>query len=165
MAEMKLVQTADFLFGYANGDRFMVTNNAEQISAFIMKHQFEKVIITDILDTLLIETATGFIQYCINQEYLRTVLIPTLAPMQMGEVEVVEFVPFKSEDDYIISNIRMSSGGGYYLGELVFDQGFPEPYSRLTGYYPDEKAVGVDYPESISWGDAISQARENGWIQ
>lgn len=166
MEEMKLVQSSDFVFGYAKGDRVMVANTAEQISAFIMKHRFENVVITDFLDTLLIETSMGFLQYCINQDYLRTTLLPVLVPMQRGEVEAPEFVPYKSEDeDYIITNIRYSSGAGWYLGELIFDNGFPEPYSRITGYYPNEEAVQADFPDSISYSDALKQAREKGWIK
>ena len=42
VAEMKIVESADFLFGYANGDRVMISNTAEQISAFIVKHRFDK---------------------------------------------------------------------------------------------------------------------------
>lgn len=165
VAEMKIVESADFLFGYANGDRVMISNTAEQISAFIVKHRFDKVVITDFLDTLLIETASGFIQYCIHQDYLRTTLLPVLVPMQKGEV-VVEFVPFQSEEeDYIVSNVRFRSAAGWYLGEIDFEEGFPCPYSRMTGYYPSEEDVRKDYPDSLSFSEAIVKAQEKGWMK
>lgn len=156
----------EFLYGYVNGERFNVTNTPEQISAFIVKHQYESVMLVSFLDIRLIETAMGFIQYCADQEYLRTKLIPVLAPMQMGTVEKVEFVPYQetSEEDYILSDIRLTSGAGHYLGSLIFDEGFPEPYSRETGYYPTEESVKQDHPDSISYSEAIEKARQKGWI-
>lgn len=100
MSEMKLVN-GEFVLGYANGEQVGITNSTEQICAFIMKHRWENVIITDIFDLPLIETSMGFIQYCGNQKYLGTTLIPKLAPMQMGETEIPEFVPYQFENEEV----------------------------------------------------------------
>jgi len=88
----------EFLYGYANGEQVLIENNVEQICAFIMKHRFQNVMITNFFDVALLETSMGFIQYCANQEFLAKELIPRLAPMQMGEVEPPEFVPYEYEE-------------------------------------------------------------------
>ncbi|WP_028393989.1 hypothetical protein [Bacillus cihuensis] len=84
----------DFLYGYVNGERFMVANTVEQICAFILKERFKDVIITDFLDQMEIETSMGFILYCNNQEFLVNELLPVLVPMQKGEKDIPEFVAY-----------------------------------------------------------------------
>lgn len=96
---MKIVNSAEYLYGYANNERVLIKNTTEQICAFIMVHRLENVIITDIFDQLEIETSMGFIMTCRNQEYLAKELLPCLIPMQTGKGDVVEFVPYVVEDE------------------------------------------------------------------
>jgi hypothetical protein len=89
-----------WLVGYTKANYGVrIANTAEQISAFIMAHPYEDAMITDIFDLPEIEVKGGFIQYCRDQKFLGTQLIPTLAPMQMGDVEPPEFVPLEEEED------------------------------------------------------------------
>ena len=97
MEEMKIT-SGDYVYGYADGEQVLITNNVEQICAFIMKYRYEDVKITDFFDQLLLETSMGFIMYCGNQKFLGTTLIPVLAPMQMGDSEIPEFVPYEPEE-------------------------------------------------------------------
>lgn len=64
----------------------------EKIANFLGSHQFdaEKIILTDMLDRLILDTAGGFINNCPNQELCKNI-IPLLAPIQMREKEVAEF--------------------------------------------------------------------------
>lgn len=82
-----------FLYGHVDGERFAIHNTADQISAFIMKYRFQRVMITDIFDVAEIE-AMGFINYCSDQEFLREKLLPTIVPMQQGQSEIIEFKPY-----------------------------------------------------------------------
>jgi hypothetical protein len=87
-----------FLYGFAGEDYgVMVENNAEQISAFIMKHRFQDSQFTNPLDVTEITTSGEFIFYCRDQEFLRTELIPVLVPMQRGKVEPTEFIPYQND--------------------------------------------------------------------
>lgn len=153
-----------YLYGYVNGNRVKIANTVEQICAFIVKHGSDSVIITDVLDNLEIQTSMGLIFYCKDQEFLREELLPVLVPMQTGLTEAPEFIPYVSEEEYVVNNVRMKSGAGYYLGSLIFNEGYPEPYDRLSGYFPSEEAVFQAFPDSISFSDAVEQAKEKGWI-
>ncbi|MFF2532293.1 hypothetical protein ACFVS2_25625 [Brevibacillus sp. NPDC058079] len=155
----------EFLYGHVNGNRIQIANNVEQICAFIMKYQTESVVITNILDMLEIETSMGFIMKCTDQEFLRTQIIPTLVPMQMREVNPPEFYPYVTEGERMIDNVRFKTAAGHCLYTLDFSEGFPGPYERLSGYFPSEGKVEQVYPDSISFGDAIQQAREKGWLE
>jgi hypothetical protein len=94
-----MVNSAEFLIGYANHEQYLIENSTEQICAFIMKFRNIDVTITDFLDGLELTTSMGFIFYCRNQDYLREKLIPALAPMQMGEVAAPEFKPYSLEEE------------------------------------------------------------------
>lgn len=91
----------EFLYGYCKDGDYgvMVENKAEQIAAFIMKHNYKDSTLTNLLDMTEIEVSFGFIQYCRDQDFLRTELIPTLAPMQTGQVKPPEFVPFEPKEE------------------------------------------------------------------
>lgn len=85
----------DFVIGNIRGkESVYIQNTPEQISAFIVKNQLETVIISDILDVKLIETLSGFLTYCSDQQYLASTLLPVLVPMQQGQVEPPEIVPY-----------------------------------------------------------------------
>lgn len=121
----------DFLIGFAKGESVQIENTLEQICAFIMKHKMDSVVITTVLDGLVLETSMGFIMTCPNQEFLRIQLIPALAPMQMGDAEIPEFVPFVSEDgeevnydefdDYMETRDEFLERSKKELGEKEFE--------------------------------------------
>lgn len=154
----------DFLYGYANGDRVQIANTVEQICAFIMAHHMDSVMITSVFDIAEIETSMGFIMHCRDQEFLSTKLIPALAPMQMGQVEAPAFVPYVTEGEFLISNVRFHSGAGHSIYTMTFEDGYPAPYERLSGYFPSEYALHQSYPESLSLNDAMKQAEDKGWL-
>lgn len=64
----------------------------ENIANFIGSHPYDaqKIVLTDMLDRLILDTAGGFINNCPNQELCKQIL-PILAPIQMGEAEPEEF--------------------------------------------------------------------------
>lgn len=95
--EQPAIGYANFLFGYAKGECFMVSNTVEQICAFIMKYSLDNVKIVDFLDQLEIETSMGFIMYAQRQDFLRDSLLPALVPMQRHEVKPPEFIPYVDE--------------------------------------------------------------------
>lgn len=72
----------------------------ENIANFIGSHLYDsqKMVLTDILDRLVLETAGGYINNCPNQELCKQI-IPILAPIQMGESEAKEF-PIATREQY-----------------------------------------------------------------
>lgn len=64
----------------------------ENIANFLGSHQFdaEKIVLTDMLDRLILDTTGGFINNCPNQELCKNI-ISLLAPIQIGEKEATEF--------------------------------------------------------------------------
>lgn len=59
-----------------------------QIPNFIVETNLApKVTITDRSDNLILNTMTGYVNRCPDQEYLIKELLPALVPMQMGEEE------------------------------------------------------------------------------
>lgn len=64
----------------------------ENIASFIGSHPYDaqKIVLTDMLDRLILDTAGGFINNCPNQELCKQILL-ILAPIQMGEAESKEF--------------------------------------------------------------------------
>lgn len=75
----------------------------EHIANFLGAHQFdaEKIILTDMMDRLILNTIGGFIDQCPDQELCRQI-IPLLAPIQMGETEAKEIpmVTMEAFDEY-----------------------------------------------------------------
>lgn len=92
--------------GYAylyplNGDvreEYVFDMTPENIANFIGAHPYdaEKIVLTDMLDRLILDTAGGFIMNCPDQELCRNI-IPLLAPIQMGEREAEE-IPMVSRE-------------------------------------------------------------------
>lgn len=72
----------------------------ENIANFIGSHQWdtEKIILTDRMDQLILETTGGFIFDCPDQKLCREI-VSFLAPIQTGERETKTF-PIISRDDY-----------------------------------------------------------------
>lgn len=75
----------------------------EHIANFLGAHQFdaEKIILTDMMDRLILNTIGGFIDQCPDQDLCRQI-IPLLAPIQMGETEAKEIpmVTMEAFDEY-----------------------------------------------------------------
>lgn len=59
--------------------------------------------------------------------------------------------------EVIIENVRMQSAAGYYIGSIACEDALIEPYSRETGYYPDEELLHHEYPDSLSFNEAFAR--------
>lgn len=71
----------------------------EQIANFIMKYSWEpKVIVTDGYDRPFLDVRVGLIFKCADKKYF-TRLQQELYPMQMGEKEACEFIPYQLNDN------------------------------------------------------------------
>ncbi|KZE67975.1 hypothetical protein AWM68_17540 [Fictibacillus phosphorivorans] len=143
----------EFVYGYVDGEQVMIANTVEQVCAFIMKYKYESVKITNFFDELLIETSMGFIMYCRDQTYLANNLLPTLAPMQMGDTEIPEFVPYKEKeesnemDDQEDSKWVQNELGNYLSFHIMipyFNDQYPK-YHVLKKSEHDEWVIGVFY--------------------
>ena len=99
--EMKSVEEVmdGYNVGYAylyplEGDRqeYVFDMTPKNIANFLGTHTLdaEKIVLTDMMDRLILDTAGGFIDTCPNQE-LCSQIIPALAPIQMREAEAEEF--------------------------------------------------------------------------
>ncbi len=110
-AVSELLNASQGFLGYAylypnnGGDRkeFLFEMTSNNLANFIGAHQFdsEKMIFTDMLDRLILDTSGGFIMNCPNQELCKQI-IPLLAPIQMGEAEPKEIQMITREqwDEY-----------------------------------------------------------------
>lgn len=82
-----------YFYPLAGGDRqeFFISTTAENIANFLGGHMFdaEKVIITDVLDRLILDTCGGFLNNCPNQDLCKEI-ISYLAPIQQGELPAGE---------------------------------------------------------------------------
>ena len=72
---------------------FMFEMTAENIANFIGSHFYDakKIILTDMVDRLILDTTGGFIDRCPNQ-LLCAEIVSFLAPIQMGEYEAEDFL-------------------------------------------------------------------------
>lgn len=72
----------------------------ENIANFIGSHLYDtqKIILTNMLDRLILNTAGGFIDSCPNQELCKQV-VAALTPIQMGDSEAEEF-PIVTREQY-----------------------------------------------------------------
>lgn len=93
------------IFILFNGGRqeYVFDMTPEHIANFLGAHQFdaEKIILTDMMDRLVLNTIGGFIDQCPDQDLCRQI-IPLLAPIQMGETEAKEIpmVTMEAFDEY-----------------------------------------------------------------
>ena len=76
-----------------NRQEFFISTTPENMANFLGSHFYdaEKMIITDMVDRLILDTYGGFINTCPDQK-LRREIIPHLAPIQMGETEAGEIL-------------------------------------------------------------------------
>lgn len=58
----------------------------------------------------------------------------------------------------IVTNVRMQSNAGFYLGSIEFEYGDGQPYDRDSMYYPTEDWLKTEYPQSISMKEAFEKA-------
>ena len=72
---------------------FYISTTSENLANFLGSHYLdaEKMIITDIVDRLILNTIGGFINNCPDQRLCREI-ISYLAPIQMGDKEVGEIL-------------------------------------------------------------------------
>lgn len=151
-----------YSYGYLpNGERVLVSNTPEQVAAFIMAHPNESVKIVNIFDMLEIETSMGFLMNVPNQQFLAQELLPVLVPMQQGEAEIIEFIPYKDEA-YIIKNVRMETEeGNFYLVNLDY---FRKEVERISDGFQSEEDLMREHPNSISEKEADKIASEKDFI-
>lgn len=104
MSKKEMEQVEKVMNGFHVGYAYLYPNDGgqrqeyvfdmtpENIANFIGSHQFDatKMILTDMLDRLILDTAGGFINNCPNQELCRQIL-PNLMVIQTGAVEASEF--------------------------------------------------------------------------
>lgn len=141
----------DFLYGYVSGEeRVCIENTAEQIAAFIMKNRFKgQVKITNFLDILEVQTMGEFIDRCESKAFLNDELMPVLLPMQLGDVEVPEFVPYVDEA-YSLKNIRViNENGKHVLIDIEFSDGMEETLVNDEEFDTEEELI-AKYPDSVS---------------
>lgn len=67
------------------------------------------------------------------------------------------------DNGFVISNVRMESAAGHYLGSIWFSRhsSTPEgqPNDRDSMYFPTEDWVKAEYPNSISMKEAYEKAQ------
>uniref|UniRef100_UPI004055BA34 hypothetical protein n=1 Tax=Agathobacter sp. TaxID=2021311 RepID=UPI004055BA34 len=82
-----------------NRQEFFISTTPENMANFLGSHFYdaEKMIITDMVDRLILDTYGGFINTCPDQK-LCAEIIPYLAPIQMGEKEAREILMVTREE-------------------------------------------------------------------
>lgn len=138
------------LYGYVPGEeRVCIENSVEQIAAFIMKNRLESVKIENYLNIVEVQTAGQFIDHCDNKYFLNDELLPVLLPMQSGEVEAPEFVPYE-DVSYSVKNIRVVNEEGKHL--LINIDFFDCMEETLVSdeLFDTEEELIAKYPNSIS---------------
>ncbi|MDV7678447.1 hypothetical protein [Erysipelothrix rhusiopathiae] len=84
---------SDKVIGYVYGmdgtyeNKHYFQDTPENICRFVVMNGFKAVTITDRADVLILNTSMGFIDTCVDQNYLANDILPLLVPMQTGEVE------------------------------------------------------------------------------
>ena len=123
-AVKKMMMDSDGRLGYAylypldGGERkeFLFEMTPENIANFIGSHQWdtEKIILTDMLDRLLLETTGGFIFDCPDQNLCREIN-SHLVPVQMGEKSAgkVLSVDRKAAEEYFALEDEAVTMAGY----------------------------------------------------
>lgn len=82
-----------------NRQEFFISTTPENMANFLGSHFYdaEKMIITDMVDRLILDTYGDFINTCPDQK-LCAEIIPYLAPIQMGEKEAGEILMVTREE-------------------------------------------------------------------
>ena len=91
----------------AGGERkeYLISTTPENLANFVGGHFMDarQMIVTDMLDRLILDTAGGFLNRCPNQNLCREIL-KSLAPIQMGEAEPGEILAVDRDtaDEYFM---------------------------------------------------------------
>lgn len=84
-----------YLYPMDGGARkeYVIATTPENLADFIGSHFYdaEKIVVTDILDRLIVDTCGGFLNNCPDQK-LCGEIVGHLAPIQMGEKETGEIL-------------------------------------------------------------------------
>ena len=86
-------------------DMFIATRivpTADNIANYIMRHDKTSVIITNEMNLTVISANLGYIEKCLDKNFLLNELIPAIRPIQTGEKEVgtVKEYEYIEEDEY-----------------------------------------------------------------
>lgn len=100
-------ETIGYAYVYPLGDgvrkEYMLSLLPENLADFIGTHglEAEKIIVTDIMDRLVVDTQMWFLDNCPDQKLCRD-LIRRLAPIQMGQTEPGEILAIDRDlaDEY-----------------------------------------------------------------
>ncbi|MFD1736202.1 hypothetical protein ACFSCX_06445 [Bacillus salitolerans] len=148
----KMEFNGPYLYGYVEGERYNVENNPQQISAFILKNRFKNVRIVSVLDIPLITTIGGFIDYVADQTYLKEELLPVFVPIQRGEVEVPEFVPYQLNEEVSV----IAQQKGIEMNGAKFDVVVTEiPYTHIIHLLELEGPKLVTDIINSTWQDEL----------
>ena len=96
-----------YLHPAAGGERkeYLISTTPENLANFVGGHFMDarQMIVTDMLDRLILDTAGGFLNRCPNQNLCREIL-KSLAPIQMGEAEPGEILAVDRDtaDEYFM---------------------------------------------------------------
>ncbi len=103
---MRDMKSCAFLMAYATKGserkEMAIKPTAENIANFIMQNREASVIISDELDREMITAEYGFINRCVDQNFLLQELHPAIIPIQRGQKEVGDVEEFDlnpPEDD------------------------------------------------------------------
>lgn len=96
-----------YLYPATGGERkeYLISTTPENLANFVGGHFMDarQMIVTDMLDRLILDTAGGFLNRCPNQNLCREIL-KSLAPIQMGEAEPGEILAVDRDtaDEYFM---------------------------------------------------------------
>ena len=111
----------DYLYprGEEMRKEYLISTTPENLANFIGSHFTDagKMVITDVMDRLIVDTVGGFLDTCPDQKLCRE-LIGRLAPIQMGEQEPGEILAvdremseeYFREEDQMITMMELSMG-------------------------------------------------------
>ena len=90
-----LSQNYNLAYGYVyhneGRSEYCFENKPEYLASFIMRHpEADRIIITDTLDCLILNTIGTFVDRCPDQGLLQEIL-KTLLPMQLDSVQPLDF--------------------------------------------------------------------------
>lgn len=97
---------------------YLISLSPENMANFIGKHGYdaEKIIITDVLDHLVVNTSMAFLDTCPDQELCRKIT-GYLTPIQMGEKEAgtILAVDRDTADEYFSEEDQMVTMAEMYM--------------------------------------------------
>ena len=98
-----------YAYVYQGGEReeYVFKNTAQNIASFIGRRpNVSKMILTDIMDLIVVDTIGNFIDHCPDKNLLEDVK-RILIPIQMGQMEPPEFFcPTKAEYERFMNRVE-----------------------------------------------------------